>query len=196
MDHASPKDESIMLFGRFSYADIELRDLSLRPYMNVSTRISVPHTGMNYSKKAFEKGNMPLTMRLAHGLMRNGRNTSKKLLVLKAIKDAFIIVERLTKKNPVQVLVDACINAGPRESAARVGKGGSVKRSSVDVSPLRRLNLALSTLTAGMRKAAFKSSKTLPEAIAEELVAASRGSPNSYAVKKRDETERIAKSSR
>jgi small subunit ribosomal protein S5e len=196
MEAVHSREENIKLFGRFSYDNIELKDVSLRPYMNVSTRISVPHTGMNYSKKAFEKGNMPLTMRLAHGLMRHGRNTSKKLLVLKAIKDSFIIVEKLTKQNPLQVLVDACVNAGPRESAARVGKGGSAKRSSVDVSPLRRLNLALDTLTSGMRKSAFKCSKTLPEAIAEELIAASRGSPNSYAVKKRDETERVAKSSR
>ncbi|OAG31183.1 small subunit ribosomal protein S5e [Nematocida displodere] len=196
MEQINSRESTIKLFGRFSYDDIEVNDLSLKPYINVHTRISVPHTGCNYSKKAFEKAGMPITMRLAHGLMRHGRNTGKALLVLKAIKDSFIIMEKLTKKNPLQVLVDACINGGPRENTARVGKGGSAKRSSVDVSPLRRLNLSISTLTTGMRKSAFKNAKTLPETIAEELIAASRSNPNSFAIKKRDEIERVAKSSR
>lgn len=196
MNQVQSKENTIKLFGKYTYDDIEINDVSLKPYINVHTRVSVPHTGVSYCKKQFEKASMPLTMRLAHGLMRHGRNTSKSLLVLKAVRDAFIIIERLTKKNPIQVLVDACINAGPRESTARIGKGGSAKRSSVDVSPLRRLNLALAYLTGGMRKAAFKNVKTLPETIAEELIAASRGNPNSYAVKKRDEVERVAKSSR
>ncbi|KAI5186795.1 small subunit ribosomal protein S5e [Nematocida homosporus] len=196
MEQVQSQDNSIKLFGRFSYDDIIVNDLSLKPYINVQTRVSVPHTGSNCSQKAFSKAGMPITMRLAHGLMRHGRNTGKSLLVLKAIKDAFIIIERLTKKNPLQILVDACINGGPREHTARIGKGGSAKRSSVDVSPLRRLNLSISTLTTGMRRAAFKGAKTLPETIAEELIAAARENPNSFAVKKRDEIERVAKSSR
>lgn len=196
MEEVQPTENNIKLFGRFSYDGVEVTDLSLKPYINIHTRVSIPHTGANYCKKAFAKAEMPITMRLAHGLMRHGRNAGKAMLVIKAVRDAFIIIERLTKKNPMQVLVDACINAGPREHTARIGKGGSAKRSSVDVSPLRRLNLAISTLTTGMRKAAFKSTKTLPETIAEELIAASRGNPNSYAVKKRDEIERVAKSSR
>ncbi|KAI5180274.1 small subunit ribosomal protein S5e [Nematocida sp. AWRm80] len=196
MNQIESQETNIKLFGRFSYDGIEVTDLSLKPYMNIHTRIAVPHTGANYCKKSFEKAGMPITMRLAHGLMRHGRNTGKSLLVLKAVKDAFIIIEKLTKKNPIQVLIDACINGGPRESTSRIGRGGSAKRSSVDVSPLRRLNLSLSALTTGMRKAAFKSTKTLPETIAEELIAASRGNPNSFAVKKRDEIERVAKSSR
>ncbi|KAI5192155.1 small subunit ribosomal protein S5e [Nematocida minor] len=196
MNQVQSKENTIKLFGKFSYDDIEVKDLSLKPYMNIHTRVSVPHTGASYCKKSFEKAGMPLTMRLAHGLMRHGRNTSKSLLVLKAIRDSFIIIERLTKKNPIQILVDACINAGPRESTSRIGKGGSAKRSSVDVSPMRRLNLSISFLTTGMRKAAFKNPKTLPETIADELIAASRGNPNSFGVKKRDEIERVAKSSR
>ncbi|EHY65031.1 small subunit ribosomal protein S5e [Nematocida ausubeli] len=196
MNQVESKENTIKLFGRYSYDDIEVNDISLKPYINVHTRVSVPHTGSSYCKKQFAKAGMPLTMRLAHGLMRHGRNTSKALLVLKAVRDSFVIIERLTKKNPIQILVDACINSGPRESTARVGKGGSAKRSSVDVSPLRRLNLSVEYLTTGMRKAAFKNTKTLPETIADELIAASRGNPNSYAVKKRDEIERVAKSSR
>jgi len=43
-------------------------------------------------------------------------------------------------QNPVQVLVDAIINAGPREDSTRIGSAGTVRRQAVDVSPLRRVN--------------------------------------------------------
>jgi len=188
--------DAIKLFGRFSYDNIEVPDLSLKTYINVSTRIAVPHTGAGYNKKQFQKANMPIVMRLIRGLMRHGENTSKAIPAIRAVNQAFIIIETLTGMNPIQVLVYACINAGPRENTARIGKGGSAKRSAVDVSPLRRLNISLSILTTGMRNAAFKSTKTLPEVIADELIGAYKGNPNAYSLKKKDEIERVAKSSR
>jgi len=45
-----------------------------------------------------------------------------------------------------------------------------MKRASVDVSPTRSINIALFTLVKGIRTSAFKSIKTLPELIAEELI--------------------------
>ena len=43
-------------------------------------------------------------------------------------------------QNPVQILVDAIINSGPREDSTRIGRAGTVRRQAVDVSPLRRVN--------------------------------------------------------
>lgn len=43
-------------------------------------------------------------------------------------------------QNPVQVLVNAVINSGPREDSTRIGRAGTVRRQAVDVSPLRRVN--------------------------------------------------------
>ena len=43
-------------------------------------------------------------------------------------------------QNPLQVLVDATVNAGPREDSTRIGRAGTVRRQAVDVSPLRRTN--------------------------------------------------------
>lgn len=43
-------------------------------------------------------------------------------------------------QNPVQVLVDAIANSGPREDSTRIGRAGTVRRQSCDVSPLRRVN--------------------------------------------------------
>jgi small subunit ribosomal protein S5e len=71
-----------------------------------------------------------------------------------------------------------------------------VRRQACDVSPLRRINQSLSLITEGSRKAAFKSSRTIAECLADELLNASRAAPEGCAVKKKDELERIAKSNR
>ena len=80
--------------------------------------------------------------------------------------------------------------------ATRIGSAGVVRRQAVDVSPLRRVNQAIWLLTTGAREAAFRNIKTLPECLADELINAAKGSSNSYAIKKKDEIERVAKANR
>uniref|UniRef100_A0A8I5TGD1 Small ribosomal subunit protein uS7 domain-containing protein n=1 Tax=Pongo abelii TaxID=9601 RepID=A0A8I5TGD1_PONAB len=90
--------------------------------------------------------------------------------------------------NPLQVLVNAIINSGPREDSTRIGCTGTVRRQAVDVSPLRRVNQAIWLLCTGARGAAFRNIKTIAECLAEELINAAKGSSNSYAIKKKDDT--------
>ena len=92
--------------------------------------------------------------------------------------------------------MNAVINAGPREDSTRIGSAGTVRRQAVDVSPLRRVNQAMALLTTGARLAAFRNIKTIAECLADELINAAKGSSNSYAIKKKDELERVAKSNR
>ena len=99
-------------------------------------------------------------------------------------------------KNPIQILVEAIVNAGLREDSTRIGSAGTVRRQAVDVAPLRRVNQAIWLLTTGAREAAFRNTKTIAECLADELVNAAKGSSNSYAIKKKDELERVAKSNR
>merc|ERR1739842_231128 len=70
------------------------------------------------------------------------------------------------------------------------------RRQAVDVSPLRRVNQAIWLLTTGAREAAFRNIKSIAECLADELINAAKGSSNSYAIKKKDELERVAKSNR
>ena len=63
-------------------------------------------------------------------------------------------------------------------------------------SPLRRVNQAIYLITTGAREAAFRNVKTISECLADELINAAKGSSNSYAIKKKDEIERVAKSNR
>ena len=48
----------------------------------------------------------------------------------------------------------------------------------------------------GAREASFRNIKTIAECLADEVINAARGSSNSYAIKKKDEIERVAKANR
>merc|ERR1712158_356386 len=48
---------------------------------------------------------------------------------------SFEIIHLLTGENPLQVVVNAIINSGPREDSTRIGRAGTVRRQAVDVSP-------------------------------------------------------------
>lgn len=82
--------------------------------------------------------------------MMNGRNNGKKLMAVRIVQHAFEIIHLVTEQNPIQVLVDAIVNTGPREDSTRIGSSGTVRRQAVDVSPLRRVNQAVSLLTIGV----------------------------------------------
>merc|ERR1711871_1935483 len=51
-------------------------------------------------------------------------------------------------------------------------------------------------MNSGAREAAFRNIKTIAECLAEEFINAAKGSSNSYAIKKKDEIERVAKANR
>ncbi|TXG58079.1 hypothetical protein EZV62_015908 [Acer yangbiense] len=86
--------------------------------------------------------------------------------------------------------------SGPREDATRIGSAGAVRRQTVDISPLRRVNQAIYLLTTGACESAFRNIKTIVECLADEPINAVKGSSNSYAIKKKDEIERVAKANR
>ena len=61
---------------------------------------------------------------------------------------------------------------------------------------MRRVNQAIWLITTGAKNAAFRNIKTIAECLADELMNAAKGSSNSFAIKKKDELERVAKSNR
>lgn len=175
----------------------QVNDLAVQDYIAVKSQaVFVPHTAGRYQKRRFRKAQCPIAERLVCSLMQHGRNNGKKLMASRIVQHAFEIIYLLTDSNPVQVLVDAIINGGPREDATRIGSAGVVRRQAVDISPLRRVNQAIYLLTTGAREAAFRNVKTIAECLADELINAAKGSSNSYAIKKKDEIERVAKANR
>jgi small subunit ribosomal protein S5e len=198
---AIPKDiqqgsSEIKLFNKWTFEDVVVKDISLTDYIQVRQPVFVSHTAGRYASKRFRKAQCPIIERLTNSLMMNGRNNGKKLKAVRIIKHAMDIIHVLTDLNPLQVVVDAIVNTGAREDTTRIGSAGAVRRQAVDVSPLRRVNQAIALLTIGAREAAFRNIKTIAECLAEELVNAAKGSSTSYAIKKKDELERVAKSNR
>lgn len=188
----------VKLFGKWSLEDIEINDISLVDFIAVKGKHAtfVGHTAGRYQRKCFKKAQCPVVERLACSLMRFGRNNGKKLMACRIIRHTLELIHVLTDQNPVQLLVDAIINSGPREDSTRVGTAGAVKRQAVDVSPFRRVNYAIYLMAMGARESAFRNVKTIAECLADEIINAARGSSNSYAIKKKDEIERVAKANR
>ncbi|ADB58044.1 30S ribosomal protein S7 [Archaeoglobus profundus] len=187
--------EELKVFGKWDVEEVVVNDPALKNYICLEPRF-VPHTHGRHANTPFAKQKVFIVERLINKVMRKGRNTGKKHLAYDIVREAFDIIYQRTKKNPIQVLVDAIINAGPREEVVRLKYGGIAVPKSVDTSSLRRVDVALRNICEGARQRAFKNPKSIAECLAEELILASKNDPKSYAVAKKEEVERIAKSAR
>ena len=118
---------------------------------NPKFAVFLPHTAQRYQAKRFRKATCPIVERLTCSLMMHGRNSGKKLLAVRIVKHCFELIHLVTDQNPIQVLVDAIINGGPREDSTRIGSAGTVRRQAVDVAPLRRVNQSIYLLVTGVR---------------------------------------------
>jgi small subunit ribosomal protein S7 len=198
-----------LVFGRWSSEGVKFTDLSLARYIVLDSK-SVPHSFGKQNKRAFAKGKMGVVERLINKAMRSGQgkrklsgkyvrgrgSCGKKLQAMKIVEDAFEIVEKKANQNPLQVLVKALENAAPREDITKIKKGGVAYAVAVDVAPLTRLDEALKNIALAGFVGSFNKKKSAAEALAEELILASQEDQKSLSVKRRDEVERIAKSSR
>ncbi len=186
---------NILVFGKWNTEGLVVHDIALARYINLKA-LHAPHLSGRYAKKRFGKSQVPIYERLANHLMKKGRNQGKKLKALNIVKKAFTIVELRTKQNPLQILINAIENASPREETTRILLGGIVYHVAVDSAPQRRVDLALRWIAEGARLSSFNNPKPIEESLADELISAANNDPRSYAIKKKEEVERIALASR
>ena len=204
-----PKD--LKVFGKWSTEDVVVNDPSLKPYINLEPRL-LPHTHGRHAKKPFGKANVHIVERLINKVMRSGASSYKvaghfmrrehrslmsmKMKAYEVVKEAFEIIEKRTKQNPIQVLIRAIENAAPREDTTTVMFGGIRYHLAVDISPMRRLDVALRNIALGASAKCYRNKMSYAEALAEEIIAAANKDTKSYAYSKKEEIERIAQSSR
>ncbi len=192
----SKKEENeINLFGKWSFKDIKVNDLGLSRYIPLKP-VAVPHSMGRHEHKRFRKANVNIVERLINNVMRPGKNAGKKAKAINIVKHAFEIMHLRTGRNPIEILVKAVENSAPCEDTTRLSYGGIVYHLSVDVSPQRRVDLALRHLCEGARKTSMHNPRPIVECLAEELILASKHDTKSHAVSKRHEMERIAQASR
>jgi small subunit ribosomal protein S7 len=201
--------EQRLFFGKYGVDDIVVSDQSLEAYIILNPR---PYPNIFGRRKhlSYYKAHVDIVERLINKLMRGGTGKKisgrvirkegslqgKKLKVVHILEESLEIVSNQTKKNPIQVLVDALQNAAPIEDTTRVRYGGISYNVAVGISSQRRLDVALRNIAVAALMGAFKNKRRLAETLASEIVLAANNSPDSYAVKKRIESERIAKRAR
>jgi small subunit ribosomal protein S7 len=192
---ASTDDErvSALLFGEWEVDEIEYRDPSTRRYITVTP---IAQTMGRHADKQFKKSEISIVERLINRLMQTEDNTGKKQQATRIVREAFEMVHERTEENPVQVLVSAVENAGPREETVRLKYGGISVPKAVDVSPQRRVDQALKFLAEGVYSASFKTPTSASEALANQLVGAADYDVQTYAINQKEENERVAAAAR
>ena len=201
--------ENVMLFGRYPIKDVIISDPSMTGYVKFNMQ-AYPNIFGRRRRKSYYDSHISIIERLINKLMRggtgkkvggkvirtNGRLQGKKLKVLHIVENSFAIIHKKTGKNPVQVFIDALQNSAPIEDTTRVRYGGISYNVAVGISANRRVDVALKNIALASLIGAFKKKKNLSEALADELYTASQNLPESYAIKKRVESERIARRAR
>ncbi len=183
------------LFEKYDVSDVKIHDLGLAKYINIDP-IVIPHTGGRWANRPFGRQRANIVERVINNMMRTENYTGKKSKSYKVVREAFAIIETRTKQNPVQVLIDALEKAAPREEITRLRFGGISVPRAVDVSPSRRLDMAIRTICQGAVSATFKNKKPVAECLADEILLAARGDMQSSAIAKKEELERVAASAR
>ena len=196
-------EQKLLLFRKWDTTEIEIQDLGLKTAISLK-QVIIPLDFGRSALKRYNKGQVNIVERLANKLMHfgkkyaknTGRQGGKKHHSLNIVKTAFEIIHLKTGKNPVEVLVRAVENSAPNEDTTRIVYGGTVYHVSVDVAPLRRVDLALRFIADAIKEATFSNPKPIEEYIAEHLILAANNDPLAPSIKKKNELERVAQASR
>jgi small subunit ribosomal protein S7 len=195
--------QNILLFRKWPLSEIEIKDAGLKTAISLKKTIMPMDFGRSALRR-FNKADVNIVERLVNKMMhfgkKNAKNTGrmagKKIHTYNIIKTTFEIIHLKTGKNPVEVLVRAIENSAPNEDTTRIVYGGTVYHVSVDVAPLRRVDLALRFIADGVKEATFSNPKPIEEFLAEHLILSADNDPTSPSVKRKNELERIAQASR
>jgi len=196
----------VKLFNKWSVEGIKVEDPGLKRYINVKPVI-VLRTGARHAGSRFHKSKVNIVERLINKVMNSGLkakkhfktsayNTGKAHTAYNIVEEAFEVVEKRTKKNPIMVFVKAVENAAPREEILTIEYGGARYPRAVESAPQRRVDQTLKLMTQGAFHKSFNSKKSIVDTLADEIINAYGLSTQSNALAKKNEMERQADSSR
>lgn len=193
------------IFDLYDLKEVTIKDPGLKTVINLQPKLILKSQGRYMMKLGQLKVNVVerLMNKIATAGHRGkkhkiekGDATGKYSKNMKIVLEALDMVAKKTGKNPVQVLVDAVENAAPRDEITVIEYGGARYPQAIDVSPLRRVNLALKHLVHGASDKSFNKKKTLAQALADEILLAAEGNGESFALRKKNESEKQADSAR
>lgn len=195
-----------LLFGKWDTSGIQVKDMGLQKYINLQP-IIVPRTAGRNAKQRFYKNNASIVERLMNKMMVPGHRGRKHILTsghcggksvtnYNSVKKVLEKIEAQTKQNPVAVLVSAIENAAPRDEITTIEYGGAVYPQAVDCSPQRRVDLVLRLFVQGSYQKSFGKKTKMVDALADEIILASKNDNKSAAIAKKIEHERQADAAR
>ena len=182
------------IFDKYDMESVKIEDKGLERYINLESKDFF--LGAPYANKLFGKSKASIIERFINNLMRTEAYTGKKTKSYKAVKEAFTIVEKRTKSNPIQAFVDALQYAAQKEEVTRLRFGGISVPKAVDIAPQRRLDIALRNICQGAINVSHNNKKSIESCLAEEIIKASKNDPASFSVAKKNDLERVARSAR
>src|SRR3989338_7781013 len=192
------------IFNLWETDHIKVQDKGLVEYINIKP-IIIPRTGGRNIKIQFHKSKKNIVERFMNKLMiaghkgkkhrlSSGHNTGKAYQAYKIVKEAFEIIEKKIKKNPIEVFVKAVENAAPREEITTIEYGGARYPQAVECAPQRRVDVALRLMTQGAYHKSFNSKSKITNLIADEIMKAYQFDQASNSIAKKLELERQADS--
>ena len=195
--------QNLLLFRKWDTSNIEIQDVGLKSAISLK-KVIMPLTFGRSALKRFNKADVNIVERLANKIMHfgkkyaknTGRMGGKKAHSINVVKATLEIIHLKTGKNPVEVLVRAVENSAPNEDTTRIVYGGTVYHVSVDVAPLRRVDMALRFIADSVKEATFSNPKAMEEHLAEQIISAAENDPSAPSIKKKHELERVAQASR
>lgn len=182
------------MLEKYDMSTVSIEDKGLERYINLDVKdffLGAPH-----ANRLFGKSKISIVERLVNNLMRTESYSGKKTKSYKAVKGAFGIIEKKTKANPIQAFVDALQHAAPKEETTRLRFGGISVPKAVDIAPQRRLDIAIRNICQGSINASHKNKKSIEACLADEIIKASKNDPASFAIAKKNDVERVARSAR
>lgn len=193
------------IFDKWDISNIEIKDEGLKNVINLTPMLALKSHGRNVVKHGQTKVNIVerLMNKLALVGHRNkkhriesGHITGKYSKNMKTVIEAFEIIEKRTKENPVEVFVRAIEAASPKDEVTIIEYGGARYPQAVDVSPIRRINLSLRNICHAASDKSFGKKKKLAQALAEEILLTYEGNGESSSLKKKNESEKQADAAR
>jgi len=193
------------IFDLYDTQNVFVEDPGLKSVINLIPKLILKSHGRNVQKLGQTKINVVerLINRISVAGHRGkkhkiemGHSSGKYSKNAKIVLEAFKMIESKTKKNPVEVFLKAVEKAAPRDEITVIEYGGARYPQAVDVSPMRRVNLALRNIVHGASDRAFNKKKNITQGLAEEIILASEGNGESFAIKKKNEYEKQADSAR
>ena len=195
---------SFKIFDKYDLSEIEVKDLGLKSAINLEPKLILKSQGRNVVK--FGQAKVNIVERLINRIAVAGHRGKKHKIQKKAtgkysknakiVLGAFELIEKRMKKNPIEIFVIAIENSAPKDEVTMIEYGGARYPQAVDVSPLRRVNLALKHIAYGASDKSFNKKKTFSQALADEITMAYEGNQESFAVRKKKESEAQADSAR